>query len=60
MTTACKACAFYEAETANAAHAGLCRFNPPVFLTEEEQRGVWPVVKDDDWCGHFSDEPVKH
>ena len=60
MATACKACAFYETQNAAVDHAGLCRFNPPVFLTEEEQRGIWPVVKDTDWCGHFADDAVKH
>jgi hypothetical protein len=51
-TTACKSCSFFE--TATSADAGLCRVNPPVFLTEAEKRGAWPVVKTDDWCGSHS------
>ena len=58
-TTACKSCSFFETE-AKTTEAGLCRFNPPVFLTEEEKRGIWPVVKTDDWCGHHSDTPTTH
>ena len=52
--TACKSCTFFEAKSAATPDAGLCRFNPPSFLTEAEKRGLWPVVKTDDWCGHHS------
>lgn len=53
-STACKSCSFFETKVVAAADAGLCRFNPPSFLTEDEKRGIWPVVKTDDWCGHHS------
>ena len=55
--SACKTCAFYENHAANnnaeLSDAGLCRFNPPVTQPQPDTRGLWPVVKSDDWCGHF-------
>lgn len=56
MTDACKACAFYEDHTGNShevENAGLCHFNPPIAQPEADKRGLWPVVKADDWCGQF-------
>lgn len=58
MSTACKACAFYEDHVANSSHelpdAGLCRANPPVNQLDADSRGFWPVVKATDWCGKFA------
>ncbi|PTQ75812.1 hypothetical protein [Celeribacter persicus] len=54
--TACKTCAFFEIKAAKTDAKGECRFNPPVFLTEEEHKGMWPVVQSDDWCGHFEQD----
>ena len=55
---ACQSCAFFEFHVANTKvelnDAGLCRFNPPVTQPEPDARGFWPVVKADDWCGHFA------
>lgn len=51
--SACKSCAFFEKKTASIPEAGQCRFNAPTFLSEEEKRGVWPVVAKTDWCGNF-------
>lgn len=58
--TACKSCSFFETKAVAASEAGLCRLNPPVFLTEAEMRGVWPVVKTDDWCGSHSSSSAAH
>lgn len=59
-TAACASCAFFEDHAANSGKtlegAGLCRFNPPVSQPEADSRGLWPVVKSDDWCGHFEAE----
>jgi hypothetical protein len=55
----CGACAFFDdhkAAAAQAEHAGLCRFNPPVSQPAPEAHGLWPVVSDNDWCGHFAPE----
>ncbi|SDF19420.1 hypothetical protein SAMN04488105_11472 [Salipiger thiooxidans] len=56
----CATCAFFEDHKANTTavpdDAGLCRFNPPVTQPEANARGLWPVVKSDDWCGHFEAE----
>lgn len=56
---ACSTCAFYEDHVANTKadlpDAGLCRFNPPVSQPSADARGLWPVVKSDDWCGHFEE-----
>ncbi|MDB6177389.1 hypothetical protein PAF17_07670 [Paracoccus sp. Z330] len=53
----CSQCAFFEDHKANNAaqldDAGLCRFNPPVSQPSAEGRGLWPVVNESDWCGHF-------
>ncbi|WP_341486033.1 hypothetical protein [Thioclava sp. GXIMD4215] len=62
MSKSCADCAFFEdhktnSETVVAADdAGLCRFNPPVSQPEASSHGLWPVVKTDDWCGHFEEE----
>lgn len=59
-TTTCDSCIFFEEHVVNAAQnvddAGLCRFNPPVTQPEPDARGLWPVVKSDDWCGQFTAE----
>ncbi|AJE45889.1 hypothetical protein [Celeribacter indicus] len=47
--TACKVCAFYEVKATASDKDGECRFNPPVFLNEQEHRGKWPVVESEDW-----------
>ncbi|NIY77912.1 MAG: hypothetical protein HWE33_04540 [Rhodobacteraceae bacterium] len=54
--TACKTCAFFEIKAAETDAKGECRFNPPTFLTEAEHKGMWPVVKSDDWCGQFEQD----
>ncbi|RPE67114.1 hypothetical protein EDD53_1518 [Pacificibacter maritimus] len=58
--TACKSCSYFEAEQSLTAQDGLCRLNPPVFLTEDELRGAWPTVKTDDWCGSHSSSNTAH
>ena len=35
---------------------GLCRFNPPVSQPGPDAHGLWPVVSERDWCGHFATE----
>ncbi|WP_045386885.1 hypothetical protein [Falsirhodobacter sp. alg1] len=52
----CADCAFFEDHVveAKADDAGLCRFNPPVTQPSADQRGLWPVVTANDWCGHFA------
>jgi hypothetical protein len=60
MTTcACGNCQFYDHQSKAAAklkerNTGLCRFNPPNPLSENDAHGVWPVVASKDWCGHFA------
>ncbi|BAQ67735.1 hypothetical protein NHU_00566 [Rhodovulum sulfidophilum] len=57
---ACSSCTFFQDHALNsgksAEAAGLCRYNPPVTQPEADSRGLWPVVKTDDWCGHFAEE----
>lgn len=54
----CNACVFYEDHVANSPSqlddGGLCRANPPVTQKDDESRGLWPVVKPNDWCGKFT------
>ena len=55
----CGACAFFDehqAAAARAGHEGLCRFNPPVSQPTVDAHGLWPVVTERDWCGHFAPE----
>ena len=58
MSANCSACAFYEDHKANSAaeldNGGLCRANPPISQMMPDARGLWPVVKSDDWCGKFA------
>ncbi|WP_371412546.1 hypothetical protein [Rhodovulum sp. BSW8] len=59
-TQACSMCAVFEDHGANAENmlekVGPCRFNPPVSQPEAASRGLWPVVKSKDRCGHFETE----
>jgi hypothetical protein len=56
----CESCKFFEAHKSNSGDArsaqGLCRFNPPVSQPGPDARGLWPVVANSDWCGHYSIE----
>lgn len=56
MSTACKACAYFEDHKGNNTKindAGLCHFNPPVAQPNANERGFWPVVSAEDWCSRF-------
>lgn len=57
-SASCGACAFFDHASAadQAAHDGLCRFNPPVSQPAPDAHGLWPVVSEKDWCGHFETE----
>ena len=58
----CGSCTFFDeqaAARAPAAPAGLCRFNPPVSQPTPDAHGLWPVVSQQDWCGHFAPEQVQ-
>jgi hypothetical protein len=60
MTTcACGNCQFFDTQSKSAAkqkerHGGLCRYNPPVPQPAGDAQGLWPVVAEKDWCGHFA------
>lgn len=47
---------FEECEELLPVAAGRCRLLPPQIKFGE--RGIWPVVKNEDWCGEF--EPKAH
>lgn len=54
----CDSCVYFDDHAGNGAapalnDAGLCRFNPPVTQPGPDAQGLWPVVKAEDWCGHF-------
>ena len=61
-SSACGNCAFFDEHHGNGAqatpNAGLCRFNPPVTQPGPDAHGLWPVVSEQDWCGHFETEQV--
>ncbi len=54
----CNKCAFFDDHAVNgtqsAQNGGLCRFNPPISQPGPTEHGLWPVVSDGDWCGHFA------
>jgi hypothetical protein len=60
MTTcACGNCQFMDNQSKTAAqhqsqNAGLCRYHPPLTRDGNGAAGVWPVVTEKDWCGHFA------
>ena len=60
MTKSGSCCAFFDEHNAAAqsGQEGLCRFNPPVSQPTADAHGLWPVVTEKDWCGHFAPEAV--
>lgn len=60
--TSCVNCQFYDRKGARAADArglrwGLCRRDAPrlspVLVKSHAVEGIWPTVRDDDWCGQW-------
>ncbi|WP_055664953.1 hypothetical protein [Jannaschia seosinensis] len=63
MQTSCQSCTFFDEHHGNqnqVDEAGLCRYNPPIQQPEADVRGLWPVVKEDDWCGHHTEARQPH
>ena len=60
MTTcACGNCQFFDNQSKAAAKqakesSGLCRYNPPMPDSTGNHYGLWPIVGQKDWCGHFA------
>ncbi len=52
----CDRCAFFDhsKSSAQVSTDGLCRFNPPVTQPGPTEHGLWPVVSNNDWCGHYT------
>jgi hypothetical protein len=59
-SSACGKCTFFDDHhgdsVQHAQQGGLCRFNPPVSQPGPDAHGLWPIVSETDWCGHFSSE----
>jgi len=60
--TACTGCQHYDRNKGNgegkSANAGQCRATRPSSCRRSNQKsymieGVWPTVRDDDWCGEW-------
>jgi hypothetical protein len=51
-TNTCEDCHFFEANKDDES-IGLCRRNPPVGAASIDEKGYWPVVDIDDWCGEY-------
>lgn len=57
----CQTCHFYDRKNARTEARGLqwglCRHDPPLLhpLNNKSHaiEGVWPTVRDDDWCGQW-------
>ena len=62
QASSCGSCAFFDTHHANGGTSsqdgGLCRFNPPVSQPTPEAHGLWPVVSETEWCGHFAPDSV--
>ncbi|OIQ52027.1 hypothetical protein BerOc1_00498 [Pseudodesulfovibrio hydrargyri] len=55
MDELCENCRYYLAVQTNYKEDGTCRFAPPtISLISEQAMGIWPKVKNTDWCGQFS------
>ncbi|MGI3899818.1 MAG: hypothetical protein ACRYGP_17805 [Janthinobacterium lividum] len=59
-SSACAKCTFFDDHHGVGVQqiqtGGLCRFNPPVSQPGPDSHGLWPVVSETDWCGHFANE----
>jgi hypothetical protein len=56
----CQTCQYYDRKkttAANSPSSGQCRRNAPLLNPINAKsyliEGVWPVVRDDDWCGEW-------
>jgi hypothetical protein len=56
----CQTCQYYDRKkttAANSPSSGQCRRNAPLLSPINAKsyliEGVWPVVRDDDWCGEW-------
>jgi hypothetical protein len=60
----CNACQFYDRNKGGGEgkshNAGLCRRNAPQLSPLNQKsymiEGVWPTVRDDDWCGEWKSQ----
>ena len=50
----CGDCRYWQAREGRV--LSTCRRNPPV-MAHESNRGFWPVVEEDGWCGEFAPAP---
>jgi hypothetical protein len=55
MPDQCDNCKFYRLRTYDTKTVGECRFGDPF---AQGQKGYWPTVKPDDWCGKWEMIPV--
>lgn len=60
--SSCVNCQFYDRKSVRSVDArglrwGLCRRDPPrlspVLVKSHAVEGIWPTVRDDDWCGQW-------
>ena len=56
----CQTCQYYDRKktsTANSPSSGQCRRSAPQLSPVNQKsyliEGVWPLVRDDDWCGEW-------
>ena len=57
-TSNCQSCTYFEVQKTSddrlAPNLGLCRANPPISVATKHPIGIWPTVKESDWCGKYS------
>jgi len=53
----CKDCKYYAKSLRNPGGCGYCHKSSPQIsgdnVVGQQYIGIWPQVKDDDWCGEF-------
>lgn len=54
----CARCRFFgQSGATEGLTVGLCRYQPPVHF-DAAGYGIWPVVHESDFCGHFVSAPI--
>lgn len=60
MGSHCESCTYFDEHQTNSGKQadgeGLCRYNPPINQPGPDAHGLWPVVGEKDWCGHYAAE----
>ena len=48
----CETCRYFDYQ---GSLSGLCRIGPPTVILGCDDRAIWPVVENSDWCGEHEE-----